>query len=71
MSQTTIAVTINGREEAIPAASTVADLLVLRGIHTTLVAVEHNGKVLRRSEFATVKIAANDRLEIVHFVGGG
>jgi thiamine biosynthesis protein ThiS len=33
--------------------------------------VEHNGRVLRRTEFAEVTVNAGDKLEIVHFVGGG
>ena len=64
-------VTINGKAEELPAGLTIAELLERRGIHTTLVAVEHNGRILGREEFARATIAAGDRLEIVHFVGGG
>jgi thiamine biosynthesis protein ThiS len=67
----TIAITINGREEAVPSGSTVADLLAARAITTTLVAVERNGRILRRAEFPETQLAAGDKLEIVHFVGGG
>lgn len=66
-----VRVTINGRPEALPPGTTVARLLELRGIHTTLVAVEYNGRILARAEFPTVAIAEGDTLEIVHFVGGG
>lgn len=71
MTEQTIAVTINGRPTAVTADLTVAALLEQRGVHTTLVAVEQNGRVLKRSEFPTITIQAGDRLEIVHFVGGG
>ena len=64
-------VTINGKVEELPAGLTIAELLERRGIHTTLVAVEHNGRILQREEFPRVTIAAGDTLEIVHFVGGG
>lgn len=64
-------VTINGKVEELPAGLTVAQLLERRGVHTTLVAVEHNGRILGRDEFATATIAGGDKLEIVHFVGGG
>ncbi len=67
----TIAITVNGKAETVAASLTVADLLVARGITTTLVAVERNGRVLRKAEFAETTLAANDKLEIVHFVGGG
>jgi thiamine biosynthesis protein ThiS len=71
MTVATMRVTINGKEEDLPAELTVAQLLERRGIHTTLVAVEYNGRILRRAEFPDLRIASGDRLEIVHFVGGG
>jgi thiamine biosynthesis protein ThiS len=71
MAVATARVTINGKEEDLPVGLTVAELLARRGVHTTLVAVEHNGRILQREEFPTVAIAAGDKLEIVHFVGGG
>ena len=71
MAVATERVTINGKVEELPAGLTVAELLERRGIHTTLVAVEHNGRILGREEFARATITAGDTLEIVHFVGGG
>ncbi len=71
MTVATIAVTINGREAEIPAGLNIAGLLEHRGVQTTMVAVEHNGRVLRRTEFPGVTVSAGDKLEIVHFVGGG
>jgi sulfur carrier protein len=35
------------------------------------IAVEHNGEIAPRSDWSTVRISSGDRLEIVHFVGGG
>ena len=35
------------------------------------VVVEHNRKIVRRSDLATIQIAAGDSVELVHFVGGG
>ena len=71
MSDERLRVTVNGREEDLPMGLTVAGLLERRGIHTTMVAVEQNGRVLRKSEFPVTAIAPGDKLEIVHFVGGG
>ncbi len=71
MAVATERVTINGKVEELPAGLTIAELLERRGIHTTLVAVEHNGRILQREEFPRLTIAAGDTLEIVHFVGGG
>jgi len=33
--------------------------------------VEQNGTIVPRSEFATREVTEGDKLEIVHFVGGG
>jgi sulfur carrier protein len=35
------------------------------------VAVEHNGEIAPRARWAEVLVASGDRLEVVHFVGGG
>jgi thiamine biosynthesis protein ThiS len=37
-----------------------------------MVVVEHNGEIVRdRAVFATRPVSSGDRIEIVHFVGGG
>jgi sulfur carrier protein len=35
------------------------------------IAVEHNGEIVTRATWPEAQIATGDRLEIVHFVGGG
>jgi thiamine biosynthesis protein ThiS len=35
------------------------------------VAVEHNGEIVPRTVWAETTLNAGDRLEVVHFVGGG
>jgi thiamine biosynthesis protein ThiS len=35
------------------------------------VAVEHNGEIVPRTVWAETRLNAGDRLELVHFVGGG
>lgn len=55
----------------------VADETTLRTLVESLklaperLAVEHNLKVVRRAEWQNVLLAEGDRVEIVHFVGGG
>lgn len=51
--------------------STVADLLLALGMQADRVALEKNGEIVSRSAWSEVLLAAGDRLEIVHFVGGG
>jgi thiamine biosynthesis protein ThiS len=66
-----ISVVANGKATDLPSNSTVADLLAGKGLHEKLVAVELNGTILPRQAFGTTVLAPEDRLEIVHFVGGG
>ena len=35
------------------------------------IAVEVNGTIVRRNAWASTEVRAGDRLEVVHFVGGG
>lgn len=71
MTDGTIDVILNGRPESLPAGTTIASLLEARGLPIALVAVEHNGTILRRDDFQSAIVRTGDRLEIVHFVGGG
>lgn len=61
---------LNG-ESRVVSSESVADLLLELGLEGRKVAVEHNSEVLKRDSYASIKLAAGDRLEIIHFVGGG
>lgn len=68
----TMGVRVNGSAREIPAGSTIADLLTTLAIDPRMVIVEHNGEILRdRTALATRALSGDDRIEIVHFVGGG
>jgi sulfur carrier protein len=47
------------------------DLIVELGLKGDRVAIEHNGNIVPRAEWADACLTDGDRLEIVHFVGGG
>lgn len=66
-----IAITVNGEERRAAAGDTVAALLRAIGLDTRKVAVERNEEIVPRSTYETVALAPGDRLEIVHFIGGG
>ena len=67
-----VAITVNGAERRIPSGWTVADLLASLKLDARTVVIERNGTILRdRASFAMLDLAADDSLEIVHFVGGG
>lgn len=66
-----IHVELNGKSTAMAARTTVAGLLATRKLQERLVVVELNGTILPRATYEATVIADGDRLEIVHFVGGG
>ncbi len=64
-------IVVNGEERVSKAGDTVTDLLVALGLENGRVAIERNLTILPRADWATTRIAAGDRYEIVQFVGGG
>jgi thiamine biosynthesis protein ThiS len=61
---------INGEERQLEAA-TVSALVEQLGIKTDRVAVELNREIVPRAEWPKAALHDGDKLEIVHFVGGG
>jgi sulfur carrier protein len=68
---TTIELIINGKQVVIDVGSTVSDFLQSKGLEERLVVVELNESILPRADYASTVLADGDRIEIVHFVGGG
>ena len=66
----TKSITLNGAPHR-SAAATIADLVHELELTPEKVAVERNGDIVPRSTLAEAPLVEGDRLEIVHFVGGG
>jgi sulfur carrier protein len=66
-----IEVVVNGERRTVPAEATVLELLTLLGLDPRVVVVEHNRKIVRRPELGGQRLAPDDAIELVHFVGGG
>ncbi|PLS01167.1 sulfur carrier protein ThiS [Neobacillus cucumis] len=49
----------------------VSDLLKHYEIHDKVVVVEVNGEILTKENHQSTRLSDKDRIEIVHFVGGG
>jgi thiamine biosynthesis protein ThiS len=61
-----------GREFAeLSSSATVSELVSALGLKGDRVAIEQNGAIVTRSEWAGAAICEGDKFEIVHFVGGG
>ena len=63
--------TVNGEERMFLDAANVADLVARLGLDARKVAVELNLAIIPRSAYAQAALADGDRVEIVHFIGGG
>lgn len=62
---------VNGRERDVEPGSDLLGLLESLQVDPRIVVVEHNGTILRPKDLAGVELEPGDRVEIVHFVGGG
>jgi thiamine biosynthesis protein ThiS len=62
---------INGEDRQFDSALTIADLLERLSMKPDRVAVELNRELVPRQRWATTQLSDDDKLEIVHFVGGG
>jgi thiamine biosynthesis protein ThiS len=67
----TVEITVNGEAKRVPAGSTVEQLVERLDLPRQRVAIELNQQVVRRAEWGAVSVKEGDRLEVVHFVGGG
>ena len=64
-------VLLNGTPAEIKEGSTIADLLEQLQIGRERVAVEVNLEIVPKSAYDSHILATEDKIEIVHFVGGG
>ena len=65
-------ITINGEtHKDIPEGLTVKRLLERLELPVSKIAVERNLEIVPKSAFEKVFVTQGDRLEIIHFIGGG
>ena len=65
-----MALIING-EEVEAAGKTLADYLEEAGYDTRGIAVERNGAIVPKSQYASTVLRDGDKVELVHCVAGG
>lgn len=64
-------VEINGEVKEVPARLKLDDLIRFLNLPHDRLAVEFNRRVIRRQDWPETDVSEGDRIEIVHFVGGG
>ena len=63
--------TVNGEDRSFGALASLSDLVAELGLDARKVAVERNLEIVPRSAYGKTALADGDRIEIVHFIGGG
>ena len=62
---------INGEDREFTSISTLSSLVEQLGVKPDRVAVELNHELVLRDRWGATELSEGDKLEIVHFVGGG
>lgn len=62
---------INGEARELEGVSTLAGLLDALDLPKQRVAIELNKHVVRKQDWESTNVSDNDKVEVVHFVGGG
>ncbi|HET9533483.1 MAG TPA: sulfur carrier protein ThiS, partial [Blastocatellia bacterium] len=66
-----LTILVNGEERVVADGLTVAGLLQTLRLKPERLAVELNRKIVRRAEWGSTSLSDGDKVEVVHFVGGG
>jgi sulfur carrier protein len=62
---------LNGESKTVPDNATITETLQLFNIVAETVVVEHNGTIIQPDVYSSSRLAEEDRLEFIRFVGGG
>jgi sulfur carrier protein len=62
---------LNGKKITIRSRETIYDLLKKFKLNNTKVAIECNGVIIPKTNYKKKYLKSKDKLEVVHFIGGG
>ena len=62
---------LNGKKISIKSNSTIYDLLKRYKLINKKIAIEYNGSIVPKINYKKKILKKNDKIEIVHFIGGG
>ena len=66
-----IKIKVNGKFKTVLNNSKLSDLLKNLNIPIKKVAIELNEEIIDKKRTSNIKLKKNDKIEIVHFIGGG
>ena len=64
-------ITLNGEKFTLETGSNIVTLIDKLDLNVDKLAIERNLEIVPKSKFAMTIIEEGDKLEIVHFIGGG
>tara|TARA_X000000368_G_C22814546_1_gene616206 strand:+ start:444 stop:647 length:204 start_codon:yes stop_codon:yes gene_type:complete len=62
---------LNGKKITVNKNMTISNVLIKYKLDNKKVAIELNGEILPKNKYNKKKLQDNDKIEIVHFIGGG
>ena len=62
---------LNGKKISIKSNFSIQDLLKKYNLADKKIAIEHNGIIIPKAKFEKKYLQNDDKVEIVHFIGGG
>jgi len=66
-----IEVVVNGKTKNIERELNLRELLASLDLPTERIAIELNKDVVRKKDWGDITLRSEDKIEIIHFVGGG
>jgi len=62
---------LNGKKVLIKSKFSIYDLLIKYKLNTKKIAIEYNGEIISKDRYKSKFLKDKDKIEIVHFIGGG
>ena len=66
-----IKIILNGKSKSLQKKTSVSDLIRSLKLSTDKVAIELNKKMIKKKTIKSLYLKNKDKIEIVHFIGGG
>ena len=66
-----VKINLNGKNRLISSKMSLKSLLNNNKIPINKVAIEINGEIINKKKISKIKLKNGDKIEIVHFIGGG